>query len=641
MKITLSNIKRPLFGFLISAFIFALTNILFKNIQFLPNYADFRISAFFPVMSGLFFGPWGALGCAVGNLISDFFGTLNYESTFGMMANFLFAWLPYRLWHTILPSKNHSIEFVSSTKTLVKYTLIASFSTMASMAFLASSCELLGVFNFSDFFRPVFLCNLYFALFVGTTIFLIALTLLPIKIHIPKKLYKSEYHHKRYIPDYVLCTAIILAVLIRYIMSVDSIDTGKVPFALDIFILAGVLILTFLPLRRSKKTSRDNNGESKKKVGLQLQIITGSFVVVSVSTIFLIFILVNNLSDFLADIGDMTNLIQYILRMVNILGFVFILVLVIILRWIENRISKPIMKLAETSGNFVENGLHAEIPDYSTLSIEISALAQSYRKMTADIESYVSTIETQAKREEYAKLMLEMSAKIQLGMLPKPLKDNTFLLSSFIKPAKVVGGDFYYYAKLNDNRLLLCIADVSSKGMPAAMFAAEVCTLVKCSKNLSLEEMIANVNNNLCEINSEDMFVTMFVGIIDTHKHKFEFINAGHNYPVIWNGKTVEWLKSEPDLVLGLFSNIKYHLNSIDIDSDFQILLYTDGVVESENINHNFFGNEKLENLCKKLEPKSSDTNTQLNTIVKQVEEFAAGAEQSDDITAVIARIGK
>lgn len=116
MKITLSNIKRPLFGFLISAFIFALTNILFKNIQFLPNYADFRISAFFPVMSGLFFGPWGALGCAVGNLISDFFGTLNYESTFGMMANFLFAWLPYRLWHTILPSKNHSIEFVSSTK---------------------------------------------------------------------------------------------------------------------------------------------------------------------------------------------------------------------------------------------------------------------------------------------------------------------------------------------------------------------------------------------------------------------------------------------------------------------------------------------------------------------------------------------
>lgn len=639
MKITLSKIKRPLFGFIISTFIFALTNILFKNIQFLPNYADFRISAFFPVMSGLFFGPWGALGCAVGNLISDFFGTLNYEAPLGMIANFLFAWLPYRLWHTILPSENHSLKFVSSTKTLVKYTLIASFSTMASMAFLAASCEFLGVFNFSDFFRPVFLCNLYFSLFVGTTIFLIASILIPEKIHIPKKLYASEYYHKRYIPDYVLCVIIFLSVLIRYIMSFHSIDTGIVSFVLDIVILSGTLILALLPFRRSKKPNRVGYCEIKKNVGLQLQIITGLFVVVSLSTIFLIVILVNNLSGFLVDANDMTNLIQYILRIVNIFGFVFIIALVVILIWIEKRISKPIMKLAETSGKFVENGLNAEIPDYSKHSVEISALAQSYRKMSMDIESYVKTIEIQAKREEYASLMLEMSAKIQLGMLPKPLADSRFLLSSFIKPARVVGGDFYYYSKLDDDRLLVCIADVSSKGMPAAMFAAEACTLVKCSKNLSPEEMLANVNNSLCEINSEDMFVTMFVGIIDADRHKFEFVNAGHNYPVVWNRKTAEWLKSEPDLVLGAFPDINYHLKSIDIDSDFQILLYTDGVNESEDINHRFFGNERLEKLCKKLELKTSDTEAHLNAVIKDVVEFSRGAEQSDDITAVIARI--
>lgn len=638
MKRTSSKLRKPLFGFIVSTVIFALLNIVFKYLQFLPNYADFRISAVYPVMAGLFFGPWGALGCAVGNLISDFFGTFNCESWLGMMANFLFAWLPYRLWHTIMPFENHKVQFVSSTKTLVKYTLIASFSTMASMAFLASSCELLGVFNFSDFFRPVFLCNLYFALFVGTTIFLIASMLLPIKIHIPKKLYTSEYHHKRYIPDYVLCVVIFLAVLVRYIMSVNSIDTGMVSLVSDVVILSGTLILALLPLRRSKKPSGGNNCEIKKNVGLQIQIITGLFVVVSVSTILLIIILVNNLYSFLVDPRDMTNLIQYILRMVNIFGFVFIVVLVIILIWIENRISKPIMKLAETSNKFIENGLNVEIPDYSKLSVEISVLAQSYRKMSADIESYVGTIETQAKREEYARLMLEMSAKIQMDMLPKPLTDSKFILSSFIKPARTVGGDFYYYTKLNDNRLLLCIADVSSKGMPAAMFAAEACMLIKCSKNLSLEEMLANVNNNLCEVNSEDMFVTMFVGIIDTNKRKFEFINAGHNFPIIWNGKTAEWLKSEPELVLGLFPNITYHLNSIDISDDFQILLYTDGVVESENITHSFFGNERLESLCKILNTKSLDTDAQLDAIVKQIEKFSDGAEQSDDITAVIAR---
>lgn len=637
MKITPTKLRKPLFGFLVSTVIFALLNILFKYLQFLPHYADFRISAFYPVMAGMFFGPWGALGCALGNLISDFFGTLNYESWLGMLANFLFAWLPYRLWHTILPCGNHKVQFVSSTKTLVKYTLIASFSTMASMAVLASGCDLFGVFDFSEFFRPVFLCNLYFALFLGTTFFLLASILLPIEFYVPKKLYTSEYCHKRYIPDYLLCAVITIAVGFRYILSKHLNDTSALAFVTDIVIFAGVLILAFLPLRRSKKPCCDNKLEIKKDKGLQMQIITAFFIVISVSTLCLVFFLLNNLSSF-NGVQYTSLIMQDILKMVNLFGFVFIFVLIITLVWIEKRISKPIMKLAETSNKFVENGLYAEIPDYSKLSVEISVLAQSYKKMSADIESYVSTIETQAKREEYARLMLEMSAKIQLGMLPKPLTDSRFLLSSFIKPARTVGGDFYYYTKLDDDRLLLCIADVSSKGMPAAMFAAEACMLVKCSKNLSIEEMLANVNNNLCEINSEDMFVTMFAGIIDANKRRLEFVNAGHNYPIIWNGKAAEWLKSEPDLVLGLFSNTTYHLNSIDINDDFQILLYTDGVVESENINHSFFGNENLESLCKSLNTKTLETDAQLGAIIKQIEKFTYGAEQSDDITAVIAR---
>lgn len=629
----------PLFGFLVSTIVYALANIVFKYIQFIPNYADFRISAFFPVMSGLFFGPWGALGCAVGNLISDFFGTLNYEAPLGMIANFLFAWFPYRLWHTIMPSENHSLKFVSSTKTLVKYTLIASFSTMASMGFLASSCEVLGVFNFSDFFRPVFLCNLYFALFIGTTIFLITSMLLPIKIYVPKKLYSYEYHHKRYIIDYVLCIVILSAVITRYVLSYNLMDKGIVPLLLNIVILFGTLFLAMLPFRRSRKPSNKGDFKIQKNVGLQFQIIEGLFVVVSVSTLFLIFILINNLSDFTDSQSEMTNLILYILRIVNIFGFVFIFALVIILMWIEKKISKPITKLAETSSKFVENGLHGDFSNYGNLSVEISDLAQSYEKMSGDIESYINTIEEQTKKEEYARLMLETSAKIQLGMLPKPLEDNRFLLSSFIKPAKTVGGDFYYYSKLDDNRLLVCIADVSSKGMPAAMFAAEACTLIRCNKNLPIDEMMEKVNNNLCEINSEDMFVTMFVGIIDADKHRFEYVNAGHNFPIIWNSSSAKWLESQPELILGLFKNVTYHLKSVEIDDDFQILLYTDGVVESESVNHTFFGNERLESLCKNLNTKSSTTEVHLDAVVKEVEKFSRGAEQSDDITAVVAKI--
>lgn len=639
MKTALSGINKPLFGFFISTVIFALSSILFKYLQFLPNYADFRISAFYPVMAGLFFGPWGALGCAAGNLISDFFGTLNYESSLGMLANFLFAWLPYRLWHTIMPIENHKLQFVSSTKTLVKYTLIASFSTMASMAFLASGCDLLGVFDFYEFFRPVFLCNIYFALFMGTTLFLLASSLLPVKFHIPRGLYTAEYYHKRYAPDYLLCAAVITATGFRCLLSGNLTAAEVLPFAADIVILAGVLLLACLPLRRSKTPCGAGAVTVKKHEGLQLQIITAFFVVISLSTAYLIFFLFNSLAGFYGDVLYTARIITYVLKVVDIFGFVFILLLLLTLMWIEKRISRPIIALAEASSSFVENGLHAEIPDCSRLSVEISLLAQSYRKMSADIESYVSMIDTHARREEHARLMLEMSAKIQLGMLPKPLADADFQLSAFIKPARTVGGDFYYYTRLDDSRLLLCIADVSSKGMPAAMFAAEACMLVKCSRELPLEKMMENVNNNLCEINSEDMFVTMFVGIIDKNQHRFDFVNAGHNYPVIWRGKSAEWLKSEPELVLGLFSNITYHLHSVDIDDSFQILLYTDGVVESEDIRRSFFGNERLEALCRSLDPEVCDAAVQLDVIVKQVEAFAAGAEQSDDITAVMAGI--
>lgn len=640
MKTAPSSINRPFFGFFVSMVIYALANVLFKYIQFMPHYADFRVSAFYPVMAGLFFGPWGALGCAAGNLISDFFGTLNYESPLGMLANFLFAWLPYRLWHTLLPFDGHKIQFISSTKMLIKYTLITSFSTMAAMSFLASGCDLIGVFDFYEFFRPVFLCNIYFALFMGTTFFLLASSLLPLELHIPQKLYAFEYCHKRYIPDYLLCAVVTLATAIRCLLSASADGAGLLSPAADLVILAGVLILACLPLRRS---SRACEGGSDIKVtrnnGLQLQIITAFFVVISISTAYLIFFFLSSLEGFYDHARYTSVVIPYILKTVDVFGFVFILALIITLLWIERRISGPIMELAAASSSFVENGLHAEMPDCSRLSVEISLLAQSYRKMASDIESYVYMIDTHARREEHARLMLEMSAKIQMGMLPKPLADTDFSLASFIKPAKKVGGDFYYYAVLNDGRLLLCIADVSSKGMPAAMFAAEACMLVKCSRELPLDRLMAKVNNNLCEMNSENMFVTMFVGIIDRKKGSFEFINAGHNYPVIWRGKAAAWLESEPELALGIFSDVSYHLKSIDIDDSFQILLYTDGVVEAENTRHSFFGNERLAGLCQSLDTEALAPAAQLDVIVRQVEEFSAGAEQSDDITAVLAGI--
>ncbi len=638
-----SKLNSPLFGFLVSTAIFALANMPFKYWQFLPTYADFRISAFYPVTAGLFFGPWGALGCAVGNLIADLFGTLNFESPIGMLANFLFAWLPYRLWHTILPLDHHKAQFISSTKTLVKYLFIASFATASSMGFLSASCELLGFFDFVAFYRPVFLCNLYFALFMGTTFFLLAARFSPVSFYLPQNLYASEYRHKYYLVDYVLCAAIIGSIILRCALGDRENSLVYPVFFADLVITASVLILAALPLRRGSSQGIDgiSNGEPLKlqySDSLQTRIVTAFFIVISANTLYLIFILLNKLAALYDGAQYAATVVPAALRMAGILGLVSIFVLVIVLSWIEKKISSPIVKLAELSNKFVESGLRAEIPNYSALSGEIAALARSYQKMSADIISYVSAIEAHAKREEREKAALETAARIQLGALPKPLDDENFSLASFIRPARTVGGDFYYYVKLDSDRLLICIADVSSKGIPAAIFASEACMLVKVNRELPLEKAIAKINDELWEVNDEDMFVTMFAGVIDRKKRRLEFVNAGHNPPLIRKENSIAWLHSEPDLALGIFPNMAYHLNSVDIDGTFQILLYTDGATEAENIEGAFFGDERLKSLCESLN-HIPDGSAKIAAILNSIESFAKGSEQSDDIALLMADI--
>lgn len=645
MKIKSVNFRNHIMGFLISFVIFSLLNILFKDIQFLEGYVDFRISGIFTVMSGLLFGFSGALGCAVGNLVTDLFGTFNIASPFGALSSFLFAYLPYRLWHTVFPVNNHRVRYISSTNTLIKYIIITAFSVMASTAVLSAGCDLLGVVYFSDFFMSAILSNLYFALFWGTTVFMITEKLMKAGPHIPYKLYICEYNHKKYMPDYIVGVVICVLVFVRCIEAFWPVNSSIFVNVINVLIIACALFFVVTPMYREKNQDNDQDNvrtvSYEKNRGLGSQIITGFFVFISISTAIFLVMLVYDIFTLqkLHQSFDLLKMTLYILQQVNICGFIFIAVLIFILKWIENRVTKPITKIAEVSGEFVENGLQAEMPDLSKASCEVSALAESFDKMSSDIIAYIKKVEEQAKKEESIRLTLELAAKIQLGILPAPLIDDKFELSAYIHPAKTVGGDFYDYIKLDDDRLLVCVADVSSKGMPAAMFMAEASILVKCLTKLSPEKILYSVNNHLCETNSENMFVTMFVGIIDRKRKVFQFANAGHNFPIFWKEGKAQWLKTKTDLVLGFFEDREYHLHSIDIDDSFQLFLYTDGINEAEDINQNFFGNERLEELCMTLDIKNSDTNTQLDIIKSSLKSFTKDAPQSDDITALMIKV--
>lgn len=638
-------LKKQIIGFIICTLILFGLNLMTRTIPLLYHYGEFRISGFFSVFAGMFFGPSGALGCAVGNFLSDLYGTISFKNVFGFLANFLFAWLPYRLWHTLLPVENHKLQYITSNTTLLKYIFIIVFSTVASMSLLSSSFDILGICKFNVFFTPVVLYDIYFALFWGTTTFLIVYRLFPQYIHIPYKVYNYTYNHKRYLPDYVMCLVIIIAVILRILLSESNGNRSLSDDILDAVIISFTIVLAFLPIRRSGKKDLNGQIRSKKSKGLQSQIITVFFLFISFSTsVFasmLSFDTFNYMNRYAGIKYYPETLLVNIFKQINICGFLFILLLMILLNWIDKRITKNVIKIADTASKFVENGLKTDFPELNKdkVSDEILILASSYNKMSSDIAGYIKKVEEQTKYEESIRLTIDTAAKIQSGILPKPLNDKNFSLSAYIKPAKIVGGDFYDYIKLDNDRLLLCIADVSSKGLPAAMFMTVAGILVKCNRNLSPEKILYNVNNYLCETNSENMFVTMFVGIIDCKRKVFKFANAGHNYPIIRNGNETKWLKTQPDLMAGLFPEVTYHLNSIDIDKDFQIFVYTDGINEAEDVNRDFFGNERLEKLCKTVNALNTSTDDQLRLIIKEVETFAKGAEQSDDITAMIVKI--
>ena len=204
MTVTRTNIKRHLLYFLVSMGIYVALLVPFKQIQLLGGFADFRISAIFPVMAGLLMGPAGAVGCGVGNLIADVFGTLNAASLFGLVGNFLFAFLPYKLWHTLIPLNRHKLCYLYSADSLLKYLLITAFSVVTSMSVIGASGEFLGLFTYNSFLRTTVLCNICFSVFGGTIFFLLLTEYFGIRPYVPQKVYQYAYDHKKYTADYFL-----------------------------------------------------------------------------------------------------------------------------------------------------------------------------------------------------------------------------------------------------------------------------------------------------------------------------------------------------------------------------------------------------------------------------------------------------
>jgi len=275
---------------------------------------------------------------------------------------------------------------------------------------------------------------------------------------------------------------------------------------------------------------------------------------------------------------------------------------------------------------------------------EFGTLAAAFNKMTVELKEYINNLSHVTAEKERIGAELNIATQIQSHMLPyifPAFPDRAeFDIYAAMLPAREVGGDFYDFFLIDENKLAVVIADVSGKGVPAALFMVITKTLIKSNalSGKAPREVFETVNNLLCESNEAGMFVTAFMGILDIPSGIFTYVNAGHNPPLL---KRVDgeftWLPVRRGFVLAGMGDIFYKQDEIRLNPGDTVFLYTDGVTEAADGENNLFTATRLltvSNASKDCEPKEL-----LLSIKGEIDKFANSAEQADDITMLALKI--
>ena len=293
----------------------------------------------------------------------------------------------------------------------------------------------------------------------------------------------------------------------------------------------------------------------------------------------------------------------------------------------------PAKKISDFMATYITNGqrTHEKLDDRG--NNEFAMISSAFNKMNDNIDLYLKEIKQLNSTQERQNTELDIASKIQQGFLPA----NQFYFKNCeifgrMMPAKNIGGDLFDYSILKDGRILLTIADVSGKGVPASMYMAVILVVMRqlASAGKGPAEILRETNNILAQHNKYSLFATALVGIYDPETKQFSYANAGHLPPYILRGKP-EFLPIEKNLVLGLFSDEPYMENSIQLSYGDAVFLYTDGVTEAINDNKAFFGEERLKSTLDRF-LISRESNI-VNYVDSALSDFINGTDPHDDIT--------
>ena len=334
-----------------------------------------------------------------------------------------------------------------------------------------------------------------------------------------------------------------------------------------------------------------------------------------------------------------------------IILLITLLIIQIVSRLAANHVTKPLRQLALSVDEVAKGNFDTPLPQLKH-NDEIKLLRDSFENMQRSLSDYVAEIRENTAQRSAIESELNVAHKIQASLLPKvypPFPERTDIdIYGMQTPAKAVGGDLFDF-HIRSGRLFFCIGDVSGKGIPASIIMAMTRTLFRnVSARVVRPETIASViNEAICDNNDNNMFVTLFIGVLHLDSGLLEYCNAGHNAPLLIGtgveelpmdssmpvSTKVEELPVWSNLPIGVMPDWTFKSQQIHIEQETTVFLYTDGLNEAENADHEQFGDERVMEIARHCAPLNMKAQTLIAQMTGAVHAFVNGAEQSDDLT--------
>lgn len=318
-----------------------------------------------------------------------------------------------------------------------------------------------------------------------------------------------------------------------------------------------------------------------------------------------------------------------------------LILMLLVFSRIVGRELKPLKQLADQTGIIAKGNFDEKLPDDGR-SDEIGQLSHSFGDMQQSLMRYIDELKETTATKASIESELKVANAIQTSMLPRifppfPERGDIDLYATMI-PAKEVGGDLFDFF-LRDEKLFFCIGDVSGKGAPAAMLMAVTHSLFRAASAHESDPgvMVRSINETVCLDNDTNMFVTLFIGVLDLPSGRLRYCNAGHDSPLVYNAGLTT-LDCVPNLPIGVISDMKYVTQECALESGSTLFLYTDGLTEAMNAEHEQFTRERVTPLLESCGEQGLAPRQILDKVMEGVHAFVLDADQSDDLTMLALR---